>query len=139
VSTLAADLRYACRTLAARSGFALIVVLTLGLGIGANAAIFSAVHALLLRPFSFKDPLRDLYVGNARPYPMLMFGAVALVMLIACSNVVNLLLSRGDRARPRAGRTRRAPHRRHGSCAASAVDGDRARRHHDGSCSVSRF
>ena len=43
-----ADLRLALRGLTARPAFSLLVILTLGLGIGANAAIFSAVDGLLL-------------------------------------------------------------------------------------------
>ena len=54
------DIRYAVRGLAARPGFTAIAVLTLGIGIGANTAIYSAVDALLLRSLPFPEPGRLL-------------------------------------------------------------------------------
>jgi putative ABC transport system permease protein len=61
-----ADLRYALRSLARRPGFAALVILTLGLGTGANAAIFSAVDSLLLRQPPFRDPDELVRITAAR-------------------------------------------------------------------------
>ena len=58
VSDLIRDCRYACRALLRAPAFAAAVILTLGLGIGANAIIFSAVDAVLLRDAPVGDPDR---------------------------------------------------------------------------------
>lgn len=71
MSTLASDIRFALRALGRRPGFVLAIVLTLGLGIGANTAAFSLVQALILRPLAVADPdqLVAIYAaGHDTPY-----------------------------------------------------------------------
>ena len=61
---LVLDLRFALRQLRKAPGFALTVVLTLALGIGATTAIFSLVEGILLRPLPFSNPDRLVLVGD---------------------------------------------------------------------------
>jgi predicted permease len=67
VHSLAQDLRYALRTFATAPGFAAAALLSLGLGVGANTAIFSVTSALLLRPLPYADADRLAILWNRSP------------------------------------------------------------------------
>jgi predicted permease len=68
MSTFVQDLRYAGRTLRRAPGFAIIVILTLGLGIGANTAIFSLMDQVLLRLLPVNDPRSLVQLDGPGPF-----------------------------------------------------------------------
>jgi predicted permease len=67
MGTLAQDLRYAWRTVRKNPGFALVVIVSLALGIGANSLIYSVVDGIVLRPFPYPDADRLVAIGATYP------------------------------------------------------------------------
>ena len=62
ISSLGQDVRFGLRALRTRPGFAITTLVTLALGIGGNAAIYSVVYAVLLKPLPFKQPDRLVHL-----------------------------------------------------------------------------
>jgi predicted permease len=69
IESAVADLRYAVRALRHSPAFVAVVVITLGLGIGANTAIFSVVRGVLLKPLPHRDGQRLLYLRQSMDGP----------------------------------------------------------------------
>ncbi|HEX4913290.1 MAG TPA: ABC transporter permease, partial [Vicinamibacterales bacterium] len=67
LETLIADVRYGARALFKHPGYALLAILTLGLGIGANTAIFSVINGVLLKPLPYEHGDRLVIVQQSRP------------------------------------------------------------------------
>ena len=67
IDMLTSDLRFAFRSLSRAKGLAITVILTLALGIGANAAIFTIVRGVLLRPLVNRDESTLIYVRQSQP------------------------------------------------------------------------
>jgi predicted permease len=67
MQTIWKDLRYGTRLWLKNPGFTMIAILTLGLGIGANTAIFSVVNGLLLRPLPYRDAERLAIIWTHSP------------------------------------------------------------------------
>src|SRR5215510_11770451 len=64
METLLQDLKFGLRALARNPGFAAVAAVTLALGIGANAAIFSVINAVLLRPLPWSEPSRAVMIWS---------------------------------------------------------------------------
>ena len=66
MNTLFQDLRYALRAMVQNPGFAAAAIVTLALGVGANAAIFSLMNAIILRPLPYPNPEQLIGLGQWR-------------------------------------------------------------------------
>jgi macrolide transport system ATP-binding/permease protein len=67
MDSLKSDVKFAARALAGRPGFAALAVLTLAVGIGVNAVVFSAINGLLFKPANFPDFERLGWIGTREP------------------------------------------------------------------------
>ena len=64
IDALFQDLRYGARVLWRSTGFSIVAILTIAIGVAASTAIFSLVNAVLLRPLPFREPDRLLLASH---------------------------------------------------------------------------
>jgi predicted permease len=108
MNALVSDIRFALRTLRRRPGFVLAIVVTLGLGIGANTAVFSLVNTVILHPLAVHEPDRLVAIYSGRrgmPYASSTFAfyrelAEHNSTLAGTSAYWHSKLPLGDNARP---------------------------------------
>src|SRR5579863_8392073 len=67
LASMLRDLHYAGRTLQRNRGYAILAILTLGLGIGANTAVFTVINGVLLRPLPYRDESQVLHLDQFVP------------------------------------------------------------------------
>src|SRR5690242_6744261 len=77
METLLQDLRYGFRALAKSPALTVVAILTMAVVIGANAAIFSFVNRLLLRPLPFAEPERLVTISERNPDHAQALGVVS--------------------------------------------------------------
>ena len=65
--TLYQDLKYAFRSLRRAPAFTLVTVTTLGLGIGANSAVFTVVNAVMVKGLPYRDADRHVHIWETEP------------------------------------------------------------------------
>ncbi|HEY2416895.1 MAG TPA: permease prefix domain 1-containing protein, partial [Steroidobacteraceae bacterium] len=80
LESLLRDVRYSARTLVRTPGFAVIAIVVMALGIGANVAIFTVVRSVLLKPLPYRDPdrlamLYEAQSDHSNPHPYLPVAA----------------------------------------------------------------
>ena len=71
------DVRHGARMLSKTPGFTLIAVLSIAIGVGANAAMFSVADGLIFRPLDVPDPAGLIVVGTTRPDAIVRYGGIS--------------------------------------------------------------
>src|SRR5947208_3313764 len=126
------DLKFALRSLARAKGLSITVILTLALGIGANASIFSVVRGVLLRPLVNRDESRLIYIQQSAPGSGVENAAFSVPEIADVRARVKSVAALGEfRRRPRAvgavpGGDRTDRERRHEPASPVGDDGDGA-------------